>query len=128
MSVATRIDAMTLSNLGSGRLYGDHVSIAATTLSNVAEAVNGATQAPVIAARNRLDLGVGNLANREGALILSAGDMAIGGALDASRRATGQAGTLTNASAAIEALGALSLNATRIDNRKYVEICGVRHQ
>lgn len=63
-----------------------------------------------------MQLAFTTLANRHSS-IEAAGDLAIGGALDASRRATGQAGTLTNASAVIEALGTLSLNATRIDNR-----------
>ncbi|NMG50926.1 filamentous hemagglutinin N-terminal domain-containing protein, partial [Azoarcus communis] len=108
----TRIDAVTLQNLGTGRLYGDHLAIAANALLNAAE---GADQ-PVIAARNRLDLAVSTLDNRDGALIFSAGDMAIGGALDASHRATGRAGTVTNASATFEALGELALEATALSN------------
>lgn len=108
----TRLDAVTLNNLGSGRIYGDHLAIAGTTVNNAAEG----SDAPVIAARDRLDLGVGTLNNREGALIFSAGDLAIGGSLDAGNRASGRAGTINNASASIEALGALSLNATRINN------------
>ena len=108
----TRIDAGRLDNLGTGRLYGDTLSIAAATLNNDAEAGT----APVIAARSRLDIGARDILNREHALIFSAGDMSIGGALDPGRRATGAADTLVNASATIEALGNLDLSAGRIDN------------
>ena len=110
----TRIDAITLNNLGTGRIYGDHLAIAATTLNNEKEGSN----APVIAARDRLDLGVTTLNNREGALIFSAGDLAIGGALDASNHATGQVGTINNASATIEALGDLHLDSGQLNNSR----------
>jgi filamentous hemagglutinin len=115
----TRIDAITLNNLGTGRIYGDTVSIAATTLTNAAEAVNGITQAPVIAARSHLDLGVATLANRDGALIFSAGDLAIGGTLDGNRRATGSAATIENTSAGIESLRDLVIDATSLINQRH---------
>ncbi len=99
-------------NLGSGRIYGTHLAIAATTLNNLPEA----GLAPVIAARARLDLGIGTLENRDHALIFSAGDMAIGASLDAHHFVSGQAEHLTNASATIEALGQLALAARRTDN------------
>jgi len=70
----------------------------------------------VLAARDRLDLGVGTLTNAEGALIFSAGDLALGGALDASRRATGQGTALVNSSATVEALGNMDLRVARLDN------------
>lgn len=108
----TIIETITLNNLGTGRIYGDHVAIGTTTLTNDAE---GGT-APVIAARDRLDIGATTINNREHALIFSAGDMAIGGALDADKRATGQADILNNNSATIEALGTLDLAARRINN------------
>lgn len=108
----TRIDAGSLANLGTGRIYGDTLSIAATTLDNLAES----TAAPVIAARHHLDIGARDIDNREQALLFSAGDMAIGGTLDAGRRATGRADTLANASATLEALGNLDLSVGRIDN------------
>jgi filamentous hemagglutinin len=113
----TRIDADTVNNIGSGRIYGDHLSIAANTLRNDTETVNGVTQAATIAARNRLDLGIaGTLTNREHALIYSAGDMAIGGSLDSNRNATGAAGTINNNSATIEAGGALSMSSAVLNN------------
>ncbi|HND25767.1 MAG TPA: hemagglutinin repeat-containing protein, partial [Rhodocyclaceae bacterium] len=111
-SSETFIDAITLNNLGTGRIYGDHLAITAVTLNNLAE---GGT-APVLAARDRLDLGVGTLTNAEGALIFSAGDLALGGALDASRRATGQGTALVNSSATVEALGNMDLRVARLDN------------
>ncbi|CAN5768109.1 hemagglutinin repeat-containing protein [soil metagenome] len=101
----TQLNALTLNNLGTGRIFGNHLSIQAGTLNNLAEGAN----APVIAARGRLDLGVGTLNNREHALIFSAGDMAIGGALDASRHAAGSAQAVNNASASLEALGDLAI-------------------
>lgn len=110
--VETVIETVTLNNLGTGRIYGDHVAIAATTLNNLAE---GGT-APVIAARNRLDIGATTINNAEHALVFSGGDMAIGGSLDGAKQATGQATTLNNGSATIEALGNLTINAAQINN------------
>ncbi|WP_249978711.1 hypothetical protein, partial [Vreelandella olivaria] len=110
--VETHIVADVLDNLGSGRIYGDWLGIQADTLTND----NEDGQAAVIAARERLDLGVGTLINRDDALIFSAGDMAIGGALNASGRATGQANQIHNASATIEALGNLSLSFEQLHN------------
>ena len=95
-----------------GRLYGEHVAINASILLNAAET----GQAPVIAARNRLDIGATNMTNDEHALIFSAGDMAIGGTLDANLHATGSATSFNNNSATIEALGSLDLAAAEIRN------------
>jgi len=110
----TRIDTVTLNNLGTGRIYGDTVSIAATTLTNEAEGGN----APTIAARSRLDLGITTLANRDGALIFSAGDLAIGGALDANRHATGRATSVENTGAGIESIRDLMIDATSFVNQR----------
>ncbi|MHC6053877.1 two-partner secretion domain-containing protein [Ralstonia solanacearum] len=108
----TNIDAGTVNNLGTGRIYGDHVAIQAGTVNNDVENGTAAT----IAARNRLDIGAQTVTNREHALIFSGGDMAIGGALDGSRLATGSAGTVNNNSASIEALGSLTLAANQVNN------------
>lgn len=108
----TQLFAPTFNNLGSGRLYGDTLAIAVGTLSNAAEA----NKAPVIAARERLDIGVQTLDNREHALIFSAGNLAIGGALDSAGQATGQAAEVNNASATLEALGNLDLSTSSLRN------------
>lgn len=108
----TRIDAGTLDNIGSGRIYGDNVSIGAGTVNNDAEGAQSGT----IAARATLDIGAGTINNREHALIFSAGDMSLGGALDAQRRAVGRGGTLNNLSAEIESLGDMAIAMNQINN------------
>ncbi|MEW9302482.1 two-partner secretion domain-containing protein [Pectobacterium atrosepticum] len=108
----TRIDAGTLNNIGSGRVYGDWISLQAQTLNNVNEAGIGAT----IAARQRLDLGVGTLNNRQHGLIYSDGVMALGRNLDAEGRATGQAEAINNHGATIESIGDMALSAGQIHN------------
>ena len=112
----TRIEATTVNNLGTGRIYGDRVAIAANTLNNQEEARAGVTRAATIAGRERVDLGVGSFINREGSLVYSGGDMAIGGAIDASGRATGAAQTVHNASATLEAAQALRIAADSVRN------------
>ncbi|KQW55919.1 hypothetical protein ASC92_17830 [Variovorax sp. Root411] len=114
--VVTRIDAGTLTNIGTGRIYGDHVSIGAGTLNNLAETVNGTTSAATIAARQRLDIGAGTVNNRDGALIFSDGNLFIGGGLDISGRATGAAFSLDNRAATIEATGNVDIKATTLNN------------
>jgi filamentous hemagglutinin len=108
----TLLKASTLTNLGTGRIYGDHLAIQSNTFDNGVE--NGT--APVVAARQRLDIGAQTINNREHALLFSAGDMAIGGSLDANRQAIGQTAVLNNNSATIEALGNLNLVAKQINN------------
>ena len=108
----TRILAAVLNNLGSGRIYGDALAIAATTLNNLAQ--NG--KAATLAARQRLDLAVETLNNRDHALIYSDGDMALGRTLDADWRASGQASVLNNHSATIESGGNMALNVAQLNN------------
>lgn len=110
--VQTRLTAGLLSNLGTGRIYGDLVSIAADQIDNGAEG----GFAPVIAARDRLDLGVGFLNNSDLALIFSLGDIRIGGTLDQNRRATGQANAIINSGATIEALGDVVISSLKLSN------------
>jgi filamentous hemagglutinin len=112
----TFINASNVDNLGTGRIYGDHIAIRAEALRNEAESVDGIMTAATIAARDRLDIAAETVANREHATLFSLGDMAIGGSLDADHRAMGQAGTLGNNSATIEATGALDLAAKLINN------------
>ncbi len=108
----TVIHASQLNNIGTGRIYGDHLSIAANTLNNSAEQ----SSSPVIAARNRLDLAVSTLNNSGHAYIFSAGDLAIGGALDSQNKATGSASVVNNNGATIEALNNLSLSSHTLNN------------
>ncbi|WP_426802461.1 hemagglutinin repeat-containing protein [Xanthomonas campestris] len=112
----THLQAATLDNVGTGRLYGDHVAIAAGTLQNRAETIAGVTRVATVAARERLDIGVGQLTNTDRGLIYSDGDAAIGGALDASRLATGTAHQIDNLGSTIEVAGDLDLQATTINN------------
>ena len=113
----TQINAGTLKNIGTGRIYGDAISIAANTLENDTETINGVTKAGTIASRGDLDIGATNINNREHALIYSQGDMYIGSALDANRHATGQGGVLNNLSADIESIGNMSLAMAQVNNR-----------
>ncbi|WP_432726181.1 filamentous hemagglutinin N-terminal domain-containing protein [Variovorax sp. W6] len=114
---ATQINAGTLKNIGTGRIYGDAVSIGVGTLENDSETVNGVTKAGTIAARGTLDIGASTITNREHALIFSSGDMFIGGGLNARREATGQGGTLNNLSADIESLGNMDISMANVNNR-----------
>ncbi|CAM3889789.1 hemagglutinin repeat-containing protein [Ectopseudomonas alcaliphila] len=107
-----RVQADELHNLGTGQLYGDRLAVTSRLLSNRDEAGRAAT----LAARERLDIGAETLENREQALIFSAGDLAIGGALDANDRASDRAELLSNASATIEALGNLDLAVRELRN------------
>lgn len=110
-SIITRITAQTLDNLGTGRIYGDRIAIQLDTLNQDAEG----GFAPVIAARDRLDIGVGTLNNRENALIFSGGNLYIGRTIDDSV-VSGQADIITNASATIESLGNMEITAREIHN------------
>ena len=103
----TRIHAGSLTN--TGRIYGDRIGIQTPVLLNDANAV--------IASRGDIDLGVGTLTNREHALIYVAGDLRIGGTLDAGGKATGQAALLSNESATIEAERDADIAAASIQNR-----------
>lgn len=118
--VDTRVDADVILNVGTGRIYGDRLSIGANTLVNSDETLEGVTRAATIAARERLDIGAGTVVNREQALIFSAGGgdnaLNIGGALDAQGHAVGRAGSVHNASATIESLGGVSIDAARLLN------------
>ena len=108
----TKIQAGQVNNIGTGRIYGDNIAIAATRLDNQDENGTGAT----IAARENLNLGVHQLNNRDDSLIYSGNDMAIGGALDAQGQVTGKAQSIRNASATIEAAGKMRLGVEKLLN------------
>ncbi|WNX61066.1 hemagglutinin repeat-containing protein [Acinetobacter baumannii] len=116
----TTLTADTVNNQGTGRIYGTDLAISTNTLNNLPDA-NGT--APVIASRGDMNLGVNvlnNLANTQDydsqALIFSAGNLYLGGALDENRKATGQATVINNESATIESLGDMRLSAQTINN------------
>ncbi|WP_296507892.1 filamentous hemagglutinin N-terminal domain-containing protein, partial [Rhodoferax sp.] len=116
-TATTRINAATVNNSTGGAIYGGSVAIAATTLNNAA--ASATDTAPAIAARDsagRVDIGVTTLNNQEGALIYSAGALAIGGALDANGQATGRATTVTNNSATLEAAGNVTVSTQTLAN------------
>ena len=98
----TVIKANDVNNIGTARIYGSHLAIQANNLNNL-ENTDGT--AATIAARERLDLGVSNLVNRNHSLIMSLGDIYIGGKLNENNQATGYANSIDNGSATIEALG-----------------------
>ncbi|WP_118775263.1 hemagglutinin repeat-containing protein [Haemophilus haemolyticus] len=110
--VKNRIDAESLNNLGNGRLYGNHLSIDSKNLTNDKEGDSSAT----IAARERLDLGVDKMKNLDHSLVLSLGDLAIGGQLDEQGKAVGKASEIFNGSATIEALGDGKINTAKLLN------------
>ncbi|HHT7471192.1 TPA: hemagglutinin repeat-containing protein [Raoultella planticola] len=107
-----RINAGTLTNSGSGRIYGNAIGVNALTFNNLAENGTAAT----LAGRERVDLGVQTLNNRDHGLIYSGGDLLIGGALADNGAASGQAGTINNHSATIESAGDMTLAAGQINN------------
>ncbi|MFI3309376.1 two-partner secretion domain-containing protein, partial [Ewingella allii] len=108
----THIQSATLNNIGSGRIYGDHIALQAGTLNNLAENGTAAT----IAARDRLDIGAQTINNRDHGLIFSAGDVAVGGQLNDQWRATGQASVFNNNSSTLESVGNMVLNIGEINN------------
>lgn len=119
-SAHTHIRTETLDNAGAARLYGDRVSISAHTLTNQQALVAGSPVAATIAARERLDIGAQHIVNREDALIFSAADLYLGGALDENRNAitdgSANAQSLSNWSATIESLGDMELAANLLRN------------
>uniref|UniRef100_UPI0023AF9945 hemagglutinin repeat-containing protein n=1 Tax=Sedimenticola hydrogenitrophicus TaxID=2967975 RepID=UPI0023AF9945 len=110
--VTTRLQADHIDNIGTGRIYGDRLALAARQFTN--RESNGS--AATVAARARLDIGTDELINREGALLFSAGDLHIGGQLNELDQAVGKAGGITNQSATIEALGRLQVTAGQLHN------------
>lgn len=108
----TWLKADTLTNVGTGRLYGDHLSLQATTLNNLAQDGTAAT----LAGRLRVDIGAKTINNRDHALIYSDGVLAIGGRVDENGFATGQAQTLNNHSATIESAGDMALSVSQLNN------------
>ena len=115
----TSIDAGTqVFNVGTGRIYGDHVAIKTTDLMNREETVNGTTTAASIVARDRLDIAAAKVVNREHALLASEGELYIGRHMNAAHWASGQADKVDNGSATIESGANMDVSAPFICLRK----------
>ena len=122
----------TLTNTGTGRIYGDHVALSAQDVVNREETVNGETKAGVIAARQRLDIGAKTIQNLgsgfnriengqavqgTSSLISSEGTLHIGGQLNEQHQAVGTADNLTNISARIESAGHAHIGSKTLSNQ-----------
>ena len=122
----------TLTNTGTGRIYGDHVALSAQDVVNKEETANGETKAGVIAARERLDIGAKTIQNLgsgfnriengqavqgTSSLISSEGTLHIGGQLNEQHQAVGTADNLTNISARIESTGYAHIGSKTLSNQ-----------
>ena len=124
-----------INNIGTGRIYGNHVAIGTHNLFNQEENTGTETKAAVVAARNRLDIGASNIINQEHALLSSEGDIAIGGILNEQHQASGMADSLINSSARIEAQGNGNIAVKQLKNQnnhfsveEYLESSNQIHQ
>ncbi|SFX66479.1 hemagglutinin repeat-containing protein [Marinospirillum alkaliphilum] len=109
----TRIDADNLYNLGSGRIYGDDITL---VLDNNLYNTREDGRSAVIAARDGLQAAFSELHNTDNALIFSLGNMALGGSLDDENQVDGRANLIHNAGGSIDAQGNLFLSADLIEN------------
>ena len=115
--------AVTINNLGTGRIYGDHVALQGENLNNLEEGDKSA----VIAARERLDVGVDKVLNRNESTLLSMGKIYVGKALDENNQATGKSAYVHNYNGVIEALNlydnakskAISFNTGKVENKHF---------
>jgi filamentous hemagglutinin len=108
------IYASALTNLGTGRIYGDRLAIQAGHLLNTEENGSAGT---IMTRAGDLHLGVGSLMNEKGALIYSLGNLSLGGALDAAHNAVGKAGRVENRSARMESVGDMTVRASYFLNK-----------
>ncbi|NBI43831.1 filamentous hemagglutinin N-terminal domain-containing protein, partial [[Haemophilus] felis] len=113
----TDINSANLRNIGTGKIYGNYLTIQSAHLQNLAESVNGQSHSATIAAREKLQLAVGTLTNRNHALILSLGDLVIGGQVNDQGNVIGNATLVDNGSATIEALGKGNINTSALINQ-----------
>ena len=106
----------TLTNTGTGKIYGNHIALDAQKLLNREEMTEGSTKAGAIAARKRLDIGAKEIHNQEGALLSSEGIFAIGNRLDEQHHAAGMADTFVNGSASLEVQGDALMSVRNMQN------------
>ncbi|MDY4594373.1 MAG: hemagglutinin repeat-containing protein [[Pasteurella] aerogenes] len=114
-----------LTNLGTGRIYGDHVALQADTITNKDETLSGNVSSATTAARTRLDLGARAVFNQTddyndkkkgGSFIYSGGEIILGRHLDANNQATGNTAIFRNNSSIVEAGKRIALNIDDIEN------------
>lgn len=103
----TTVDAHTIDN--TGRVYGDVLKVQVDTLNN--------SDTGVVAARENMLLGARSIANTNGGLIYSQGDIAMARSFDTDGHAVGEVETVLNASAKIEAAGNIAIAAGDLINR-----------
>ena len=116
----TVIKAAHLDNLGSGRIYGDHVALQADKIENRDERdANGKVNSATIAGRQKVvlagkaiinDTAIYEADKKGGTTIYSGGQIEFGEHLNAEDQAEGEAGVLRNQSAIIEAEDRIGLN------------------
>ena len=106
----------TLTNTGTGKIYGNHIALSAQNLLHREETTEGSTKAGAIAARKRLDIGAKEIHNQEGALLSSEGIFAIGNRLDEQHHAAGMADTFVNGSASLEVQGDALISVRNMQN------------
>ncbi|WP_241650137.1 hemagglutinin repeat-containing protein [Rosenbergiella collisarenosi] len=108
----THLRAAQLDNLAGGRLYADQLVIETQRLTQRQHA----GLAPIIAARQQLLIATHSLYNLAQSILFSAGELVVGGRLTAAGQVQGEAIELTNTSATIEALGAITLSSQSVNN------------
>ncbi|SET27177.1 hemagglutinin repeat-containing protein [Thorsellia anophelis] len=111
--LTTTIQTELLSNIGTGRIYGDIIAFKTHTLQNLSEADKSAT----LAARELLNIGTTILVNDWHSLIYSGGDLAIGGTLTDDYEVSGAASIVENSSARIESLNDMYINSDYLLNK-----------
>ncbi|MEK7747804.1 MAG: filamentous hemagglutinin N-terminal domain-containing protein, partial [Nitrospirota bacterium] len=92
-----------------GAIYGNKIATEVLRITNISTGV--------MAARLQMDLGVGELINQDGAILLSLGNMNIGGSLDGSRVAIGTANRISNLSGTIDVWGDLKITTKSLLNK-----------
>jgi filamentous hemagglutinin family protein len=106
----TRLEAAHLRN--TGRLYGDAINLIANELINEKSGKSTAH----IASRGNLNLAVGSAVNRNHAVFYAKNKLRIGRRLDKSAGVAGEADSVLNQSATIEAGGGISIAAQQARN------------
>lgn len=117
----TGVRASKLLNIGTGRMFGDQLSIAAKELYNLGDHTVENGKTGVLAARQRLDIGAQTINNQDKSQILSLGGLAIAGALNDQWQAdpATRAKALYNHGSTIEAFGDLVIQSDNINNSNF---------